>query len=512
MSFSVTVTPGKQFASTETVTIPKLNQLGQPTFTVTGTGGTTDLANGAVTAPKTVADNHFFAQGGATAAASVLGNGVDTSRKYTLAWGTNAVPGTPIDGMIISFKMPEDHAGPFGMTIDTTVGGEKRARKNKSEIILHGDLVLNQVVEFRYDSAGGAWQLLSPLSQKETYHAGTAGRSSNAYVITISPPGGLTAAVLGDLTGKRISFIIPAAAANTGATLLTVTLGTTTLTAKPILKNGSLGLNSGDLAVGQLVEVVYDGSNFQMTSHLAVLYTAELAGHAKELYLKRASATTISIGTSGITGSIANFDVVLKNINNVTQYTSINTSGFTINTATAAGVGVLNTLDTGTLGTGWYYIWIVSNGTTTGGVLSLSNTTLDATNITNTYPYIGLVGIVYSNAGSLTAFTAIGRKHYLQQVQITTASTSPGTISGSPFNTIIPPIAKNWWGTINDTAAASPTALAFIAGESNGLGRQALGGGSATKSFAIPLSVYSFYYDSGGVALAWTFFADGFEI
>jgi hypothetical protein len=343
---------------------------------------------------------------------------------------------------------------------------------------------------------------LSPLSQKETYHAGTAGGASNAYTITISPPGGLTAAVLGDLTGKRISFIIPAAAANTGATLLTVTLGTTTLTAKPILKNGSVGLANGDLAVGQLVEVVYDGSNFQMTSHVGVLNAVELAGHAKEIYIKRASATTISLGTSGIAGSIANFDVVLKNINNPGQYVTVNTAGFTINSATTG----LNGMDVGTLGasSGWYYIWIASNGATTGGVLSTSNTTLDSS-ITTTYPYTGLVGAVYATAGSLTPFTAIGRKHFVQNVLIGT------------FINIVPPIAKTWWGTMSNSNAGGPAQSGTIAADANGLGQQQVqscvinigsGATAGSSNFLLPLSVYS-YTTTGTVS---TINVAGFEI
>lgn len=43
MSFTVVVVAGKTFGETEKITIPKLNQLGQPSITVTG--ATTDLSN-----------------------------------------------------------------------------------------------------------------------------------------------------------------------------------------------------------------------------------------------------------------------------------------------------------------------------------------------------------------------------------------------------------------------------------------------------------------------------------
>lgn len=64
---------------------------------------------------------------------------------------------------------------------------------------------------------------------------------------------------------------------------------------------------------------------------------------------------------------------------------------------TASG---LNGLDTGAEASAtWYYIWVVSDGATTGTCLSTSNTA-PAAAVTATYPYVALVGAVYNDASS----------------------------------------------------------------------------------------------------------------
>lgn len=75
--------------------------------------------------------------------------------------------------------------------------------------------------------------------------------SANAYAATLSPAPTIAA-------GSHVVF--KAAHANTGASTLAVNGGTAT----PIKKQGATDLASGDIAAGQIVEVVYDGTNFQM--------------------------------------------------------------------------------------------------------------------------------------------------------------------------------------------------------------------------------------------------------
>ncbi len=110
-----------------------------------------------------------------------------------------------------------------------------------------------------YDCNGNlmdSGMLLSSLATKSatqqgtyTYAADTG--SANAYAVTLSPAPSIVA-------GSHVVF--KAANANTGASTLAVNGGTATA----ITKEGATALASGDIAAGQIVEVVFDGTNFQM--------------------------------------------------------------------------------------------------------------------------------------------------------------------------------------------------------------------------------------------------------
>jgi len=90
-------------------------------------------------------------------------------------------------------------------------------------------------------------------------------QGSDTYVITISP------ALTAYTTGQVISFT--ANTANTGA----ATLNVNGLGAKTIKKLHDQDLATGDIEAGSVITVVYDGTNFQMTSQIAQVATAGAA-------------------------------------------------------------------------------------------------------------------------------------------------------------------------------------------------------------------------------------------
>jgi hypothetical protein len=90
--------------------------------------------------------------------------------------------------------------------------------------------------------------------QKDLPVYAAATNSGNAYSVTLAPaPTGLVA-------GMRVKFKV--AAANTGA----ATLNVNALGAIAIKKSGATTLGSGDMATGQIIEVCFDGTNFQLMS------------------------------------------------------------------------------------------------------------------------------------------------------------------------------------------------------------------------------------------------------
>lgn len=98
------------------------------------------------------------------------------------------------------------------------------------------------------------------LETSDAYYV-VAGGSANAFTASYPNIAGPVAA------GMR--FVFKANHTITGATTLTLTLGGSAQSAKDIKKvDGSTALASGDIQNGQIVEVVYDGTNLQMTSLL----------------------------------------------------------------------------------------------------------------------------------------------------------------------------------------------------------------------------------------------------
>ena len=96
------------------------------------------------------------------------------------------------------------------------------------------------------------WKARNPLFVTST-------GSGSSYVIKL-PTGSLYSSIVaGD------SFSWKAHAANTGVTTLTI-IGAASLGPKPLTKNGSTALSANDIAAGAVVECVYDGTNFQVTS------------------------------------------------------------------------------------------------------------------------------------------------------------------------------------------------------------------------------------------------------
>ncbi len=88
------------------------------------------------------------------------------------------------------------------------------------------------------------------LQQSAAIYAADTG-AANAYVVAFSPAPTLAA-------GSRVLF--KALHANTAASTLAVNGGA----AKAITKSGTTALAGGEIAAGQIMQVVYDGTQFQI--------------------------------------------------------------------------------------------------------------------------------------------------------------------------------------------------------------------------------------------------------
>lgn len=143
----------------------------------------------------------------------------------------------------------------------------------------------------------------STLTTVQTYDYVASSAGTDSYAITVTP------APTAYVTGQKFTF--KADVANTGA----ATLDVNSLGAKTIKKNVSNDLATNDIIANAIVEVIYDGTNFQMQS---VLSTTGNGAYAAD-YTAGSSAIQNSTQTHTITHGLG---TIPRLINVVTQNVS----------------------------------------------------------------------------------------------------------------------------------------------------------------------------------------------
>lgn len=165
----------------------------------------------------------------------------------------------------------------------------------------------------------GANLVVTPdnLTTVLTYDYAVDSVGTDSYAITVAPAP--TAYVAGQV------FTFKAGTANTtGCTLNVNSLG-----AKSIVKNGSSALETGDILSGQVVRVVYDGTNMQVVSKLSLGVTY------------KNGTTTYNIATASGTQTIAHgLGVVPKRIR--ISFNRSGTTTFGVATYNGSNVSTIN--------------------------------------------------------------------------------------------------------------------------------------------------------------------------
>lgn len=178
----------------------------------------------------------------------------DAGVNDTYAITLNAAPAAYAAGQLFQFKANTANTGACTLNINSL--GAKSLKMNSNLDPVDGYIKAGAIVSVIYD--GTNFQILSvsgkpSISQtaEEVYAASVAGVDD--YAVTLTP------APVAYVTGMVVRF--KADVANTGAS----TLNVNSLGAKTIKKNGTTyDLGNGDIAAGQMVEVIYDGTNFQL--------------------------------------------------------------------------------------------------------------------------------------------------------------------------------------------------------------------------------------------------------
>ena len=237
--------------------------------------------------------------------------------------------------------------------------------------------------------------------------------------------GTTTPALAAYATGNQFSFLV--ANTNTGA----VTLNVDGIGAKAITRTGTTALVAGDMVAGQVVEIIYDGTRFQLVN-----------GN---------SFTNLKVsGTLGVTG-VATFTAqpIVSSLTASLPVFTDASKGLVSNTMTGTGDVVMSTSPTlvtpalgtpsalvGTNITGTATNFTASNVTTnanlTGGVTSVGNaaTVITNANLTGPITSVGNATSIASQTGTGTTFAMSASPTFTGTVGAAALTTTGNTILG----------------------------------------------------------------------------------
>lgn len=194
------------------------------------------------------------------------------------------------------------------------------------------------------------------------------------------------------------------------------------------------------------------------------------------------SSGSASVGLTGVSCTNTNTSTVSV------QCPSLTLTDGSGNTVKATGVNVAAnlaaSLGTGGLDTGaeaintWYYLYVISNGTTTSAVISTNGNSPSFTNLAG-YTYFSLVSVFRNDgSGNIVNFVQRGRAFWTRPIvfadpaTITTSFTA--VASGIALTTILPPNSKTYSGICggSDTANETQNTYTTVAADSAGMAMQ----------------------------------------
>ena len=390
-----TISGIKTFSSSPIVPTPTTaTQAANKTYVdgvaIAGVADSDDTTKGAVEQATMAEIEAGSASGGTTAPivvkASRLGArlytayAADAGANDTYAITCAPVPTAYTAGMVITFKANTINTGACTVNVNTLGAKDIQKRVAGGLVALDdGDIAAGAIITCIYN--GTQFELQSRISKQqvsqsgsEIYAADSVG--SDSYAITVSP---VPSAYV---TGQVFRF--KAGTANTGA----ATLNVNSLGAVTIKKNYNSDLATGDILQNQIIEVVYDGTNFQMLSPIAKLPTFTNGTTTRDQSVAD-STQTIAHGL-GVTPKQIRITCVVSTVPSLVHS---NYSFFVYNGTTASEV---HFADVRAVGTGTTIVIGEGSGDTdklTGTV------TMDATNISiawvKTGSPINLVNIMW---------------------------------------------------------------------------------------------------------------------
>lgn len=231
-----------------------------------------------------------------------------------------------VDGLTVWFRVPLENTGAVTANVDGL--GAFQIKKGNQQVLDAGDLRAGMECAIIWDATNADWQLLSGVWNPWAVRVVVATGALNTFAVTLSD---FPAAYA---LGQRVA--VQANLTNTGA----ATLNVNGLGAKAIVQQSGAALASGMLMAGQVFDVIYDGTRFQLLSGAsagtAFVYAVSASG--SDTY-----AVTLSPAPSALTDGLL---VWLKVDVGNTGAATLNVNGLG---AKAIKKGVSRDLDSGDL-------------------------------------------------------------------------------------------------------------------------------------------------------------------
>lgn len=337
MALSITVTRSWNFPAGRPVTLAALRLGAFPGVSIAGSVTNGDIAAGAITPSLTSPGAYFY---GALTGTNTY---VVTLNPALTAYA---------DGVQLLGKVGTTSTAAATATLNVNGLGAKNIYHRNGTAPKAGDIVANDIIQFRYNTSrnagAGGWDIMEVLPSATIRPAVNVTTGTvNAQAVVNSPP--LTAYQVGQL----LLVTAGAALTNTGA----MTLNCDGLGVRSVKRQDGSALLSQDWVAAQTHLLYDDGTNFVLLGRRA---DNVVVAHCRNLTIENDSATPNSKAT------VTADEVVLKTSDGQSILHS------TVSLTIDASLGVaLNGFETGvTEGASiWYYVWLISNGTTIAAVL-----------------------------------------------------------------------------------------------------------------------------------------------
>lgn len=125
-----------------------------------------------------------------------------------------------------------------------------------------------------------------------------------------------------------------------------------------------------------------------------------------------------------------------------------------VNLTVDVTVSGVNGLDSGSESNVWYYLYVITNGTTIAGLLSESST---SPTMPSGYEYKALVGAIYNSSGDFINIYQQGNRVGRERIEVLTNG-SEGTPTSISLSSIVPPSATKISGDLHQTTSGTQNA------------------------------------------------------